>query len=130
MGIGASSFLGVQLPASGIETPASYYKQAIYRDFCLVSPRKSIGTIIFGLINQFPEEYLLTSFSLFPADLMWKIVWSCSKQWIRMCKVLLPVAAPTLLQSCFRGVFTLVQEKCLCERYIGQKNWKLILLKN
>ena len=72
MGIGASSFLGVQSPASGIERQASNFKHIIYRDFCLVSPRQSLSNIIFHLINQYPEEYLLMSFLLFPADLIWK----------------------------------------------------------
>lgn len=72
MGIGASSFLRVQSPASGVEKQISYYKQAVCRALCLVSPWKSISNFIFALINQFLEEYLLTSFLLSPADLIWK----------------------------------------------------------
>ena len=49
----------------------SYYKQAMYRDFCLACPRENICNIIFSLINQFPEEYLLTSFLLLPENLIW-----------------------------------------------------------
>lgn len=72
MGIGASSFLGVQSPASEIEKQISYYNQALCRAFGLVFPLENISNFIFGIINQFPEKYLLTSFLLFSADLIWK----------------------------------------------------------
>lgn len=72
MGTGASSFLGVQSPATGVEKQISYYKEAICRALCLVSPWKSITNFLFDLINQFLGEYLLMSFLLFLVDLIWK----------------------------------------------------------
>lgn len=72
MGTGASSFLGVQSPASGVEKQIAYYKQGVCRVFCLVFPWKSISNFIFDLISQVLGGYLLTSFLLSTADLIWK----------------------------------------------------------
>lgn len=104
MGVGASSFLGVQSPASGIETQ---YKQAMYRDFCLACPGENICNIIFGLINQFPEEYLLTSFSLFPENLIRNNCLVMFKAVDEHGQGLLVYRSSQPLQSHFRGVFTL-----------------------
>ena len=85
----------------------SYYKQAMYRDFYLACPRENICNIIFDLINQFPEEYLLTSFLLFPENLIWNNHLVMFKELGEQGQGLPVYCSPQPLQPHFRGVFTL-----------------------
>lgn len=104
MGVGASSFLGVQSPASGVEEQIAYYKQAVCGAFCFVSPWKSISNFIFDLISQFLEEYSLTSF-LLPLQIRYeKIAWSCSNSRLAW-EVPFCLLSPPLLCSHKVGVF-------------------------